>query len=394
MRLHRIRHQGQDKPRPKKGGLLLWGGLFFITLLLNLLARAVPGFAEWYARHIYPLLVGSLGRLCSLFPFSVSEVLLGACLLGAAVWVGVALRHLFWGLRKRKAGKKEFWKNSAAWAGKILAVLFFLFTVNCGINYHRMTFSQRAGFVMQKSTKEELAALCAELTEEVNEAAAQIEVDEEGGCQAAEDIPGRAREAMKAASAKYPELAGYYPRAKAIGNSWILSYQYLQGVYSPFTVEANYNRDIPDYDKPSTICHELSHLRGFMREDEANFVAYLACRASEDADFCYSGSMLAYVYSMNALYREDPEAYWQIRPGLCEQADRDFKFQSAFWDAYEGPVAEASDKLNDAYLKANAQVDGTKSYGRMVDLLLALRRRDAILKTGSVRTGPRKDFET
>ncbi|HPE16562.1 MAG TPA: DUF3810 family protein, partial [Oscillospiraceae bacterium] len=29
------------------------------------------------------------------------------------------------------------------------------------------------------------------------------------------------------------------------------------------------------------------------------------------------------------------------------------------------------DRMNDAYLKANAQRDGVKSYGRMVDLLLA-----------------------
>jgi hypothetical protein len=30
--------------------------------------------------------------------------------------------------------------------------------------------------------------------------------------------------------------------------------------------------------------------------------------------------------------------------------------------------------MNDAYLKANSQTDGTQSYGRMVDLLLEWRR--------------------
>ena len=30
--------------------------------------------------------------------------------------------------------------------------------------------------------------------------------------------------------------------------------------------------------------------------------------------------------------------------------------------------------MNDVYLKANAQEAGTKSYGRMVDLLLAMKR--------------------
>ena len=36
----------------------------------------------------------------------------------------------------------------------------------------------------------------------------------------------------------------------------------------------------------------------------------------------------------------------------------------------EGPVSRVSDKVNDTYLRANAQEEGSKSYGRMVDLLL------------------------
>lgn len=374
MRRRAARHQREGRPRPKEGQLIFWGGLFFLTLLLNLLSRAVPGFAEWYAVHIYPLLVGSVGRLCSLAPFSVSEALLVLLLLGMAAWAARAVGRLVSLFRKKEPQKRGFWKNSGVWACKILVVLFGLFTINCGINYHRTTFSRRAGFVMQKSAKEELAALCLELTEEVNRSAEQIELDGRGACQTGENLSGRAREAMQAAAGEYPELAGYYPRAKAIGNSWAMSYQELQGIYSPFTVESNYNRDMPEYSKPSTICHELSHLKGFMREDEANFIAYLACRASREPDFRYSGSMLAYVYSMNALYREDMGLYREVRVKLCAQADRDMKLYNAFWEKYEGPVAEVSDKVNDTYLKVNAQQDGTKSYGRVVDLLLALRR--------------------
>ena len=44
------------------------------------------------------------------------------------------------------------------------------------------------------------------------------------------------------------------------------------------------------------------------------------------------------------------------------------------WAQYEGPVQEASNAANDAYLKANNQSDGMRSYGRMVDLLLAEQR--------------------
>ncbi len=369
----------QNKPHAKKGARILWGGLFFVTLVFHGSARKAPAFAEWYARRIYPLLVGSVGRFCSLFPFSLSELLLMAFLVTVLGWLGVAIWQLSLLVRRKlgmtnQRGIARFWRRSGGIALKVLLVLFALFTFQCGINYHRQTFSQRAGFVMAKSTKEELADLCRELTREVNQAARDIQVDERGACCLEENLEERARRAMQAAAREYPELSGYYPRAKAVWNSWALSYQQLLGIYSPFTIESNYNRDMPEYNKPSTLCHELSHLKGFMREDEANFIAYLACRASEDPDFRYSGSMLAYVYSMNALYRADRELYREIRGGLCDQAERELELQRVFWDAYEGPVAEVSDKMNDTYLKVNAQEDGTKSYGRMVDLLLALRR--------------------
>lgn len=43
--------------------------LLFLTALLQLLARKLPGFGTWYAHHIYPWIVGSVGRLTGLVRF-------------------------------------------------------------------------------------------------------------------------------------------------------------------------------------------------------------------------------------------------------------------------------------------------------------------------------------
>lgn len=349
---------------PEKRALrtLPWVLMLGISLFLHCLARLRPGFAEWYAVHVYPVFVGSLGRLCSLCPLSVIELLLygGVALIlaGAAAVVAkkLPLRRALWIL------------------GRALIVIFLIFTLNCGINYQRLPFSKRAGFALQESTEEELIALCERLVEEINEAAKEIALDADGHCMLTGDPAKTARDAMAAAALEYPELGGYYPKAKPVLTTWYLSSQLLQGVYSPFTVEANYNNGMPDQDKPSTICHELSHLKGFMREDEANFVAYLACRASKDPQFRYSGSILAYIYSGNALYAQNPAALRSVREKLCNQAVQDLLDHNAYWDTYRGKISEVSDKVNDVYLKVNAQEAGTKSYGRMVDLLLAWNR--------------------
>ena len=109
-----------------------------------------------------------------------------------------------------------------------------------------------------------------------------------------------------------------------------------------------------------------------MREDEANYLAYLACMVSEDPLVRYSGTMLALIYAGNALAGQDMELYGELwsmyHPGMV----RDFADNSAYWDQYEDTViSETADKVNDVYLKANEQEDGVKSYGRVVDLLLA-----------------------
>ncbi|MBR4078878.1 MAG: DUF3810 family protein, partial [Christensenellaceae bacterium] len=46
---------------------------------------------------------------------------------------------------------------------------------------------------------------------------------------------------------------------------------------------------------------------------------------------------------------------------------------------FKTKLAEASDKAYDSYLKSNVVPDGSKSYGRMLDLILALQREGRIL---------------
>ena len=61
------------------------------------------------------------------------------------------------------------------------------------------------------------------------------------------------------------------------------------------------------------------------------------------------------------------ELYRLLEPGIV----KDLAENTAFWNRFDGKVAEAADRVNDAYLKINDQQDGVKSYGRVVDLMLA-----------------------
>jgi hypothetical protein len=166
-------------------------------------------------------------------------------------------------------------------------------------------------------------------------------------------------------------------RAKPVLLSPVMSYLGIGGIYAPFTGEANVNATLPDWDRPFTVCHELAHQSGFAREDEANFLAYLACRSHPDRDFQYSGTFQAALYVLGALAAADRPAYDAARAALPAPLQRDLAALAAWRQRYKSRLSGVQDRVNDTYLRSQGQREGVRSYGRMVDLLLAERRGSA-----------------
>lgn len=355
-----------DRSHSRMRQMILWGGLFLFTLALQILARTMPGFAEWYANRIYPVIMRLLGSVSNLAPFALDELAIYLMAAGTAGYLAVGVR----GMAKGRVRPAAWFGRTGAGLVKIGILWLLIFTTNSGVNYHRTPFSVLAELPTKPSTPQELEELCLWLTRRIEETAPGIARQENGLCALPENMRDRTREAMMALGERYPQLSGWYPKAKPVWTWPVLSLESLEGIYGPYTMEAHYNPDIPAYNQPAVLCHELSHLKGFMREDEANYIAYLACTGSEDANLQYSGLLLAYTHSINALYRADQERFLRVRTRLCDQAELDYAYHRYYWQQFEGQIAQLSDRVNDAYLKANAQSEGSRSYGRMVDLLM------------------------
>ncbi len=357
--------------------------VYLLALLLDLLAIAAnqlaihsSAFADAYSHYVYRVLSLGIGSVMGLLPFSVVELLLYATILFV----------LF-----------DFVKQLCHFLGHlflILSTLLVLYVFLCGINYHRTSFSQEAGLsitIDEHGTvydEADLIALCDYLVTEINDTEAQVE----GACigQTMETPKPSAawlwhagrtgQRAMEKLGQRYHRLSGHYPFPKPILNTWILSVQQTTGVYSPFTVEANYNRDIAYYDIPFTICHELSHLRGYMQEEEANFIGVLATIGADDLYFNYSGYVSAWVYAGNALARIDSTAFATLYGRINERTRQDMLYNNAYWKQFEGKPAEAHEQLNDVYLKMQGQATGVHSYGHVTDLMLEYFAKNGTLK--------------
>ncbi|MCI8649236.1 MAG: DUF3810 domain-containing protein [Anaerotruncus sp.] len=332
-------------------------------LLSEFAARNPMLTEQFYSSSIYLVLAYVLGAITSLLPFSLME--LGICT--AIIVIPILLVQI---LRKKICIP---WQKLLFWAIHAGCILTLVFVLICGLNYHRPEFATFSGLEVQESSTEELEALCMELAKQANFWRAKL-----GPMEQVTQLPFSDRSLMVLAKQCFGELSEDYtvlPKLpitpKPVLNSWWMSVIQITGIFSPWTYEANVNIAAPDYSIPATACHELAHTRGFMREDEANFIAYLACQKSKSNLFQYSGVMLALVHANNRLYDADYDAFLRVYEQMCEGVRLDFSDNNAYWAQFEGPIAEVSDAVNDTYLKVNHQNDGVQSYGRMVDLLLA-----------------------
>lgn len=403
-----MRTDTPDKNTQKKG---TWRSYLFV-LLLDLLALAAnqlaihsSTFADAYSHYVYRVLSLGIGSVMGLLPFSVVELLLYATILFVlfdfvkqlcrALRVGAACVH---SARISQDAQTHLLAAVARPLRRflghlflILSTLLVLYVFLCGINYHRTSFSEEAGLSVTIDAhgtvydEADLIALCDYLVTEINDTEAQLvaaTIQVEGACigQTSETPKPSAawlwhtgrtgQRAMEKLGQRYRRLSGHYPYPKPILNTWILSIQQTTGVYSPFTVEANYNRDIAYYDIPFTICHELSHLRGYMQEEEANFIGVLATIGADDLYFNYSGYVSAWVYAGNALARIDSTAFAALYSRINARTRQDMLYNNAYWQQFEGKPAEAHEQLNDAYLKMQGQTSGVRSYGHVTDLML------------------------
>ena len=208
---------------------------FAVSGVLMVCARQIPGFAEWYAVHIYQKLTAVVGRVTGLAPFSVVEIGLYVLLIMLPV---TGVRTVVKSVRFGQGGENAF-----RWASGVfltVSVLMCLYAVNCGVNYQRESFSEKSGLEAEQYTAEELKAVCLWLTEEVNARAGLVErggsgemiLTMPGAEDRGSDPPGEmplqvlgdmAVQAMTKLAEDYPDLKGYYPHPKPVCISEILS---------------------------------------------------------------------------------------------------------------------------------------------------------------------------
>lgn len=350
-------------------------------MFINFIGSKFPAIVDiYYSSFINKYVVSILSKISGIFPFSLYEVTMYIIVFSIILFIV----HIVKALITNRGYLIPLLKKSILNILSIISIGYFLFIVLWGLNYNRTPLqetiisnynnSYNNNVSFEGHTVEELANLYKFLIDKTNETRKLVLENENGVMKANSDYKGilsRAQMGYDNIVDFLPQVGGSYSKAKYIISSNLMCYTGITGIYFPFTGEANVNVAVPDMYIPSTTIHEMAHQRGYASEDEANFIAYLGSINHPDVDFNYSGYILALNHTTNALYSADYDAYVELSKEISDEVKTDLRYNRDFWKKYEGKVNEISSKFNDSYLKANGVVEGTASYGKMVDLLLS-----------------------
>ena len=359
-----------------RSGKLLSFAIFivptFVLVVLYLISRHFPGVVhKIYTTGLFKILTYLPKILTKGWRYSFAEACFVIFILLFLIYTIFTIVKTILALVKRTEKPFHRLAKYGSFIVKTICVILSTFILFGAFNYNSLPLWEVAGYEIHKRDTQTLAELCLLLEEKASSSYVEkretdvfVYIDE-------------ANKAYEKAREEYDFFDGYtkvLTPAKPAFASTIMCYLQISGIYPYILPESAVNDKTPTSALAHTVCHELAHQMGFAREDEANYVAFVACISSEMPEFVYSGYYEAFLHSMNALYAYDHDKWEEIYNQTDPRILDDMKKSSDFWDSFSTPnniLGNLSENVNDAYLTANNVADGTHSYGRVVDLLLA-----------------------
>ncbi|MGH9461845.1 MAG: DUF3810 domain-containing protein [Vicinamibacteria bacterium] len=345
-----------------------------ISLLVLELGFRYPEQTErFYGEGLYPVVATALGRLNGLVPFSVAQILI--VLASIAGVLGLTFRRR--GPRHRPRLATAIKAVTFLWIA--IGVLAVWFVVSWGLNYARPGLEERLALSTSEIRVEEVldaGKRSARRATELHDALAQP-VDRPTRLTVSftdlNDVIDRRLGDLRLPGDR---LEAPTSPAKKLWGSTLLSYLGLSGIFVPFTGEPSINALVPDASLPIVVAHERAHQRGITDEGEANLVAFMTCAGAADETYVtYAAYLYASAHLLGAASRQAPEearaAWEELGPG----PRHDLEAIREFWSRYRGTLSVAASRVNDVYLRSVRVPGGTRSYQRIVELLVALDRR-------------------
>lgn len=359
----------------KKNTIICIGIIIFISVL-NFMSVYIKGFADIYRKYVFVHISSIFSRITNIFRYSVGEVMITMgvfiVLMGLIIFIAGFMKYKW-----LKSLRRIYFKI-------VVYILIFIYateTLNCFVLYHTTTIENTLYKDIDLSSDisdgERLINVYNTVVDNINKLSSKMKRDSDGDLIKNYSY-NECKTALRNISDRFTCLSGYYPSPKEIYYSDIMTQQYLAGIYFPFSMEANYNKLMYISNMPSTICHELSHLKGYIRENEANFLSFVACIESDNEFIQYSGYLSVFYYLLDDIetYATEEEKANMHKTDKRAYDDTIFVKEDVFNEIEEkslvstDTLSDATDKFIDSNLKINGVSSGMDNYNEVVRLLI------------------------
>lgn len=289
--------------------------IFSLTVILALLSFITP-FCDWYANNVYIYLCDGLSYLTAYLPFVLGEMMM---YLGVAMVIfSIIFLVLLIFLRKKPRYRRFCGGYFKTFLMMLLCVLFIYMPMWL-LPFRSSVMGEGSTEKRTEFTYDEIYALLEYSVNGLNAAAEEIEIAEDGKVifPAFEETHPLIAEAMVGISDEYPRLRGFYPSVKSALCSDILERMWIGGYTYPFTMEATRNKYTSPTYQPILDAHELTHHKGYYKENEAEFLSQLALSRSDDPLLRFS----AYNEMYDFVWDEYDETYWALQEELIASGE-------------------------------------------------------------------------
>ena len=357
------------KPMKYKKKWVLIVLLIVFAIAIHLFSASAARVEQYYSQGIYPFISGSLRYLFGWLPFSIGDILYGFVIL----WLIIKMVKMVKIAAQRKFDTSHF-VTVLQQAVIFTLTVYIIFNVFWGINYNRKGISAQLGLALNKYSVTELKDLNDILLQKAN-ASKTILLSNAPDLGRNKDVFNKAQEAYIELNKQYGFL-NYRPASiKSSLWGWMGNYLGFMGYYNPFTGEGQVNTTIPKFLQPYTCCHEMAHQLGYAKENEANFVGYLAASSSKEPAFQYSVYLDLFLYANRNLYFADSAAARSCANELLPGIKEDLKDWRRFNERHKNPVEPIIRWGYGKYLENNQQPSGLLSYDEVTGFLIAYHKK-------------------
>lgn len=345
----------------QKRRIRTWILLLLSALLIRLFALRRDWVETYYSSVFYPWISKFTRFLFGWIPFSVGDLLY----FFVGTWLILQLFRGFQGARRIKSLGQSL-KSGGLWILSAGLVLYISFNLLWGLNYNRLGIAWQMKLEIRDTTSSSLINMTALLRDHTN---AWRPMDSSRYIfrnSRKEAFTAYAKLGNKISWLSYSQHSVKPSLFGVMGN-----YMGYSGYYNPFSGEAQLNTQVPGFLQPFSTCHEIAHQLGYAKENEANFVGYLAARESPDSSMRYSAYLNMFLYANNELKYMDTAQARQNFVQLSEPVKADLAAYRRYLIQYEGPVDQMVEAFYNQFLKLNQQPAGMRTYNKVVLWLLA-----------------------